>query len=70
MATSRSKKNKSAKSINDAIKILDKAMMAIKKKQYPKAQGILEGLKTEYSQDLEIRGKILTLLKNVINWKP
>jgi len=63
MATAKKKKSSSAKSINDAVKVLDKAMMAMKRKQYPKAKDILEGLKAEYSHDLEIRGKILTLLK-------
>ena len=63
MAPARKKKSQKTSSINEAVKILDKAMMALKRKQYSKAQDILEGLRAEYSEDLEIRGKILTLLK-------
>ncbi len=63
MAAAKKKTDQSTQSIGDAVKILETALLAIKKKQYPKAKDILEKLKEEYSNDLEVRGKILTLIK-------
>jgi tetratricopeptide (TPR) repeat protein len=63
MATAKKKTTQPTHSINDAVKILETALMAMKKHQYPKAKDILEKLKEEYSSDLEIRGKILTMIK-------
>jgi len=63
MATAKKKTDHSTKSIGDAVKILETAILAIKKQQYSKAKDILDKLKEEYSNDLEIRGKILTLIK-------
>ena len=63
MATAKKKTTQPTQSINDAVKILETALMAMKKHQYPKAKDILEKLKEDYSNDLEIRGKILTMIK-------
>lgn len=63
MATAKKKTTQPTPSINDAVKILETALMAFKKHQYPKAWDILAKLKEDYSSDLEIRGKILTMIK-------
>ncbi len=63
MAAAKKQKDHSTQSIGDAVKILETALLAIKKQQYPKAKDILDKLKEEYPNDLEIRGKILTLIK-------
>lgn len=63
MAAAKRKTTPSTKSISDAVKILDTALLAMKRHKYPKAKEILEKLKEDYSKDLEIRGKILTLIK-------
>ena len=63
MAVAKKKTNKSTKSIGDAVKILETALLAMKKQKYSKAKDILEKLNKDYSKDLEIRGKILTLIK-------
>ncbi len=63
MAAAKKKSDQSTHSIGDAVKILETALLAIKKKQYTKAKDILDKLKEDYSNDLEIRGKILTLIK-------
>jgi len=63
MAAAKRKTKPSTKSISDAVKILETALSAMKKHKYPKAKEILEKLNKNYSEDLEIRGKILTLIK-------
>lgn len=63
MATAKSKTNQTTPSISDAIKILDTAVKAMKKKQYLKAREILDKLNADYANDLELRGKIHTLVE-------
>jgi tetratricopeptide (TPR) repeat protein len=63
MAVAKKKTKQSTKSIGDAVKILETALLAMKKQKYSKAKDILEKLNKDYSKDLEIRGKILTLIK-------
>lgn len=58
-----SKTGKKKITINEAIKSLDSAIKIMKKGQYDKAKKLLEGLKDEYAQDLELKGKTTTLIK-------
>jgi len=63
MATAKNKENNSSQSITEAIKVLDAALKAIDKQQYAKARETLVKLKDEFHKDLELRGKIITLIR-------